>query len=119
MEQVLSSLRDEKVSLGVLGAVFVLLFYAYAWANDEYAKQSDFDELKELIINHTEEFRINNASQIIRDLKTDIRIAEATRDPDAPDVELKRLREQLEHAEDYKRCLVERRPNCKHLKDVE
>lgn len=116
MDQVLGGLKDEKISLAVLGFVVATAMYAYAWAEDKYASASEVQQLKTLIIDHTEEFRINNASQIIRDLKTDIRIAKATA---APEVEMDRLNEQLEHAEIYKDCLVQRRPNCKHLKDIE
>ena len=116
MDKAFSSLKDEKVSLSVLGFVMMTIVWAYSWADGQYAKQSEFDELKSMIVDHTEEFRINNASQIIRDLKTDLRIAKATA---APDIELNRLEEQLEHAEEYKACLVRRQPNCKHLRDVE
>jgi type II secretory pathway pseudopilin PulG len=116
MEELMGGLKDQKISLAVLGLVATALVYAYAWADDKFASQSEVEQLKTLIIDHTEEFRINNASQIIRDLKTDIRIAKAT---NAPEVELRRLDEQLHHAEQYKECLVLRRPNCKHLRDVE
>jgi len=111
-----SNLKDEKVSLSVLASLIATVIWAYSWADEEYAKQSEFDSLRGLMVSHTEEFRINNASQIIRDLKTDLRIARAT---GATGYELERLTDQLEHAEEYKACLVARRPNCQHLKEPE
>lgn len=116
METAMGTLKDEKVSVAVLVLVGAAMVYMHAWASDKYVEQTEFNQLKTLMIDHTEEYRINNASQIIRDLKTDIRIAKATQ---APEYDLDRLQEQLEHAEQYKACLVNRQPNCKHLKDVE
>jgi hypothetical protein len=119
MEQAVRGLKDEKVSLSVLVVVVFLGYQMWVWADGEHnglVERSDFDQLKTLMVNHTEEYRINNASQIIRDLKTDLRIAKATA---APDIEVNRLEEELEHAEEYKVCLVRRQPNCEHLRDVE
>lgn len=116
MDELIGGLKDQKISIAVLGLCVSAMIYAYAWADEKFASQSELKQLTQLVIDHTEEFRINNASQVIRDLKTDLRIAKATA---APETELHRLNEQLEHAEEYKDCLVSRRPNCRHLKDIE
>jgi len=116
MSSTVGTLKDEKISMAAIGFVCAAIVYAYAWADEKYVERSEFLSLQELIVDHTEEYRINNASQVIRDLKTNIRIAKATQ---APEFDLDRLQEQLKHAEEYKTCLVSRQPNCKHLKDVE
>lgn len=111
MEQLVGFLQ-KRPSGSTFIFIMLICFAAYAWAGEEFVRKTEFNELKTLMVSHTEEFRINNASQIIRDLKTDIRIAKAT---SAPVVEVDRLEDQLDHAERYKDCLVDRKPNCKHL----
>jgi hypothetical protein len=116
MEQIFGALKEEKVSVAMIVVVVAGTFWMHSWASEKYVEKTEFQQLSKLMIDHTEEYRINNASQIIRDLKTNIRIAKATQ---APEFDLDRLEEELEHAEQYKKCLVDRRPNCKHLRDVE
>lgn len=112
MEEVGNVLRNEKISFSLLAIIVLVLAYAYTWAGDEFVKQTEFNELRTLMVDHNEEFRIVTASQVIRALKSDIRIAKAT---DAPESEMIRLIEELQAAELYKSCLINREPNCQHL----
>lgn len=124
MEQAIGALKDEKVSLSVLVVGVLLAYYGYTWAGQEFVDRDDFNahteeveskltQLTSTVNAHVEEYRIVEASRVIRDLKRDIQIAEAT---SAPTAQIEKLREELGHAEDYKRCLIGRLPNCKHLR---
>ena len=124
MEQLVGALKDEKVSLSVLVLAGLMAYYGYGWANDQFVDKESFDDHTEEVTNkldalttsmnaHVEEYRIVEASRVIRDLKRDIQLAIAT---EAPEREVQELREDLEHAEDYKRCLIGRKPNCQHLR---
>lgn len=115
MEQGLGILKNEKVSLAFLISVMSMAVYAYAWANENFVKQQDFDELKSLLVNHTEEFRITDAAQIVRDLQLQKQVALAT---GKPEEEIQHIDADIEQAQAYKSCLIDQRPNCKHLKPV-
>lgn len=124
MEQAIGALKDEKVSLSLLGLVVMIAWYAHAWATEEFVDKQQFDEhtqevenkldtLQTVINQHVEEYRIVEASRVIRDLKRDIQLAETI---ESPAREVAELKEELRHAEEYKRCLVGRLPNCQHLR---
>jgi hypothetical protein len=115
MEQGLGILKNEKVSLAFLVSVLSMAIYAYAWANESFVKQQDFDELKSLLVNHTEEFRITDAAQIVRDLQLQRQVALAT---GKPEEEITDIDDDIRAAQAYKSCLIEQKPNCKHLKPV-
>lgn len=116
MEQALGVLRNEKISAGLLAALIVSLWAIHAWANDEFVKKSEFQELTTLMVAHTEEFRIVNASQLIRDLEMKREIAEATAKSDS---EIEHLDEEINEAKTYRKCLIDRKPNCIHIKPPE
>ena len=115
MEQGLGVLKNEKVSLAFLVSALSMVVYAYAWANENFVKQQDFDELKSLLVNHTEEFRITDAAQIVRDLQLQKQVALAT---GKPQEEIGHIDDDIRAAQAYKSCLIEQKPNCKHLKPV-
>ena len=115
MEQTMGVLKNEKVSLAFLVSILSMAVYAYAWASDNFVHQQEFDELKSLLITHTEEFRITDAAQIIRDLQLQKQIAVATgKTPN----EISHIDEELRQATAYKNCLIKQEPNCKHMKPV-
>jgi hypothetical protein len=116
MEQIIGALRNEKISAGVLVAMIGIAWWAYSWAEDKFVNQGEFTALQQTVNEGFESIEINDAGQVIRDIKLEILITKATQ---GPDKELKRLGDQLKHAEEYKACLVGRRPNCRHLKEVE
>ena len=119
MEQVIGGLKDEKISLSLLGIMVLIAWYSFTWANEQHGdlvKRSEFDELSKLMIEHTEEFRIVNASQIIRDFELQLQVAEATGRSQA---EIIHIEEEIAQAKRYRSCLIDRRPNCKHLKPPE
>lgn len=115
MEQGLGVLKNEKVSWAFLVSIMSLVVYTYAWANESFVKQRDFDELKSILVSHTEEFRITEAAQIVRDLQLQKQVALAT---GKPETEILDIDEEIQQATAYKTCLIDRRPNCKHLKPV-
>jgi hypothetical protein len=115
MEQGLGVLKNEKVSWAFLVSIMSLVVYTYAWANESFVKQRDFDELKSILVSHTEEFRITEAAQIVRDLQLQKQVALAT---GKPETEIAHIDEEIQQATAYKTCLIDRRPNCKHLKPV-
>ena len=116
MEQVIGALKNEKISAGVLVALIGIAWWAHSWAEEEFVKRGEFSELRTTVTDGFESIEINDAGQIIRDIKLELLITRATQG--APS-ELKRLDDQLSHAQAYKQCLIERKPNCQHLKDVE
>lgn len=143
MEQIVGGLREQRVTLTLTVALIILAGFAgYIWADDqhgEFQTKSEAEaatrELKseiernrrtsEEILQKTEahirdfdslveETRIEYAINSVRDAKRDVRLAQ--NDPNISDRELNELRETLDHAEAYKDCLIERRPNCRHLR---
>lgn len=116
MEQAIGALKDEKISLSLLGLVVAIAWWSYGWANEEFAKKQDVDDLKTLMVTHTEEFRIVNASQIIRDLELQLQLSEATNQDIGV---INHLKEEIADAKQYRRCLVDRKPNCQYLKPPE
>ena len=144
MEQLVGPLKDQRVTLGVVFALAVVLGYVgYLWADNTHAdlltraeSAAETQELKsqidengrtaqqalsllqeqnKLLHAHVEDFAITMASQAVKDAKSEIRVAESN--PNITDRELRFLQEELEHAEEYKACLVKRGSNCKHLRD--
>lgn len=116
VEQVTSSLKNEKVSLSVLALLGMCAVWMYGWANEEFVRQSEFKELNDLMVTHTEEFRITNASQIIRDLELQLQIAQAA---DSSSGVIQHIEGEIQEAKVYRKCLIERRPNCYHMKPPE
>jgi hypothetical protein len=109
MEQLLGVLKNEKISASVMVVMILVAWWAHAWAEEEFASKSEVTE-------GFENIEINDAGQIIRDIKLEVLITKAT---SGDTTRLSNLAEELEHAKAYKLCLVERKPNCQHLKEVE
>lgn len=119
MEQLIGGLKNEKISLSLLALVCAVAWYSFTWANEKHedlVKRHEFDRLKTLMVEHTEEFRIVSASQIIRDLELQLQLAEATGQPDN---QIDHINNEIVEAKSYRRCLIERLPNCRHLKPPE
>ena len=116
MEQVIGGLKDEKISLSLLAVMILIAWYSFAWANEEFVKKDEFDKLTRIMTEHTEEFRITNASQIIRDLELQLQVARVSNRSDG---EIQHLEEEIAEARLYRRCLIDRKPNCQHLKPPE
>ena len=116
MEQLMKILKDERPSGAILIILLLAAIAAYAWATDEFVARGEFEVLQETVDDGFERIEINNASQVIRDTKLKILVTGATTDSES---EMSRLSEELLAAEAYKTCLVERKPNCEHLKEVE
>ena len=115
----MGGLMEQRISVGLALGVVFSLYYMFTWASGEHAdliKKSDFDELKNLMLGHTEEFRIVTASQIVRDKEMQLQIALATGKSDG---EMKHIQNELSAARMYKACLIEQKPNCQHLKPPE
>jgi hypothetical protein len=124
MEQATRGLKDEKISISVLALLIMIVVYSYTWANEEFVDKKVFEDhthdvqkkldgLATTINAHVEEYRIVEASRVIRDLKRDIQMGESLNESPR---EINQLKEELRHAEEYKRCLVSRQPNCQHLR---
>ena len=123
MDKGIGALKDEKISLGVLVIGAFAFYHLYTWADDNHNQlvkrpqfEQEIEKLTKLMTDHTEEFRITNASQIIRDLEMQLQIAEATSRTEA---EINHLKIEISNAKMYRTCLIDRRPNCKHLKPPE
>jgi hypothetical protein len=116
MEQILGAIKNEKVSSSVLVLLVAVAWWAHSWAEEEFVKKGEFSELQNSVSGGFESIEINDAGQIIRDIKLEILITKATSDDTT---RLSDLDEELEHAKAYKQCLVKQEPNCQHLKEVE
>jgi hypothetical protein len=116
MEALMGILKNEKISSTVLVLILVGAWWSYSWANDEFVNKGDFNKLTTLITTHVEDMQIVNASQLIRDKELAYRICEATGDTPG---ELKNLSDQIIQAKQYRNCLINKQPNCKHLKPPE
>lgn len=117
MEQTIGALRNEKVSAFVMIVLCLSLWKGFLWAGEEHAdlvNKVEFNELKTLLVDHAEDFQISSASNAISDKELEIRICKAT---NGTEEELARLNGELAKAQRYKACLVDRRPNCTHLRD--
>lgn len=119
MDHATNILKDEK-GTAVLGLVIIFLFYhAFIWASDKHdglVQMEQFETLENKVESGFENAELNDASQAIRLLKIDLRIAKAT---GATDTELASMEEGITAAKAYKQCLVHRDPNCEHLKNPE
>lgn len=134
LESAMKILKNERISGGALILMGAALFSMYAWADtahnildensktrhqqniEEMVSKEEFEELQATVDVGFEEINLNDASAEIRDIKLSRQIAQAT---GAGDDEVARIEDQLNHAKAYKSCLVERRPNCDHLREVE
>jgi hypothetical protein len=116
MEQILGVIKNEKISASVMVVLIGVAWWAHAWAEEVFVKKGEFDTLQTTVTDGFESIEINDAGQIIRDIKLEILITKATQ---GSQEEKDRLADKLEHALAYKQCLVERKPNCRHLKEVE
>lgn len=123
MSDLLEAVKKEKISSGVLILVATLAVYAVGFADERYVKKEDLtpvqeqiDRIEQVQAEHVEEFKIVSATNAISDIKRDIVLAQAT---GASESDILRLEDELEHKEEYKRCLVRQEPNCKHLWDAE
>ena len=77
---------------------------------------AEFNELMKMTVTHTEEFRIVTASQLIRDYEMQLQIAAAT---GRTENEVQHIERDIIEARTYRQCLIERKPNCQHLKPPE
>jgi hypothetical protein len=116
VEQAIKLLKSERISGGALVLLAATLFWVHAWASDEFAKVEDLEKLQTTVDEGFESIAINDASQEIRDIKLSLQVAKATT---ADKDDLARIQDQLTHAIDYKKCLVDRGTNCEHLREVE
>ena len=116
MEQILGVVKSEKISAGVLVLLVAIAWWAHGWASEEFVKKGEFSKLQTTVNDGFESIEINDAGQIIRDVKLEILITKAT---NGSAKELSDLADELGHALAYKQCLVDQGPNCQHLKDVE
>ncbi len=116
MEQFLAMLKNERPSGSILVIILLVGFGAYAWADKEFVKIDEFETLQTTVTEGFESIEIHAASQVIRDVKMRIMLTKAA---DGSETELTNLDDELIAARSYKRCLVEEKPNCKHLKEAE
>jgi len=118
-ETLMGGLKDERISIGIMGVLLGIVYYAHAWANDEHKNlvgKGDFDKLMTLMVTHTEEFSIVTASQLIRDKELQLELATATGKSAG---EVSRIQTEIQAAKLYRTCLIDQKPNCKHLKPPE
>lgn len=126
----IDNIKEIKVPIGVTIGILACLWYAKTWADTEYVTSDDFArksqeisleiggvssqiaDLVEITEDHVEEFRISEATQVVREAKRDLVMAELSKA--TPD-QKRYLAEQISKAEQYKQCLVRREPNCRHI----
>jgi len=134
MDQLLGVMKNEKVSTGVLGLMLMMAWYAYSWATDvhdtlasenvpraEYQKdqielKKQISEVTDILTAHVKDIQIVNASQLIRDKELALQLAEAA---NATDAQKAHLRQEIEEAKKYRECLIDQKPNCRHIKPPE
>jgi hypothetical protein len=116
VDQVMKIMKSERISMGVLVLFVCSLFIGISWADGRFAKIEDLTTLQHTMELGFESIAINDASAEIRDIKLSMQLAQAV---DPSESTTKRIEEELEHAVDYKKCLVRREPNCEYLREVE
>ena len=130
MEQLISAVKNEKVSASLGVVILLLAYYAMSWANEQHedlVSKDQYDrgqselkvqmsELTSVVRTYIEDQKIVSASQLIRDKELALQVA--SHDDQQP-LEVERLREEIEAAKRYRECLISQRPNCKHLKPPE
>jgi hypothetical protein len=126
----LENLKRSTISIGLLLALAGAVWPATAWfqsfhndfvTKDEAAKQiaqelghieQKVDQNTRTLDDHVEEFRIRMALYRIENLEG--RLYVLRRDNANPEL-VHELEQDLDHAQDYKTCLVAGRRNCQHL----
>lgn len=130
MEQLLGAVRNEKISSTVLAILLIFAYYAIAWANEEHenlvtkeewqrsqsALTEQLSELTQAFRTYADDTTIIAASQLVRDKELQLQIAQATGKLES---EIKAIESEIIAAKRYRTCLIERRPNCKHMKPPE
>lgn len=112
MEQILAALRNERMSASLLVLVGVGVWWVYGWADDRYAHADEVGEIKSLIVQHVEKMEIVVASQLVRDKELALQVAQHSEDK----TQISHLENEVRQAREYRQCLIERRPNCEHMK---
>ena len=116
MDQALTALGDGKRFFYLLIGFLGITIWAYTWANDEFVRKEDFEQLNKLMVEHVGDMQITTASQLIRDKELQLQVARATgQTADS----LEHLEIEIKKAEQYRDCLLESGQNCKHLKPRE
>lgn len=126
----IEAIKEIRVPIGITIGAIACLWYAKAWADKEYVTSDDFAKksqeisleisgvssqitaLVDITEDHVEEFRISEATQVVREAKRDLVMAEIS---NATPDQKRYLAEQVSKAEQYKQCLVNRQPNCRHI----
>lgn len=116
MDQALSVLGDGRRFFYLLLALMGLSFWAYTWADGEFVRKQDFDQLNKLMTEHVDDMQIVTASQFIRDKQLQLQLAHATSQP--PE-QIQGIENEIAKAEKYLDCLLQDGTNCKHLKPRE
>ena len=120
MEQLLALLRNEKLSGTVIVMFLITVWWIHGWAKEEFVDAADFQELKKIIVFHIDDMQIVNASQLIRDKELALQVCKATgKSTGQASPEMERLKREIAQAKAYRQCLIDERPNCKHLKPPE
>lgn len=116
VDQIIGLLKNEKISASIIIMFGFTMWWIYGWAEERYVTRTDFGELKEIMVEHIDDMQIVNASQFIRDKELALTVCIAT---GRPELEIQHLKDEINEAKAYRACLIERRPNCKHLKPPE
>ena len=127
---VMGMLKDEKVSLGILGLIAFIMFRAYGWMDVEFIRrtqaqdateaiQKSVDSMSQMLKGHISDYTIGEAVKEVEQLEGDLWYLKLTASYSGETEETvtleRELRERLRHAVSYRDCLLDNRPNCKHL----
>lgn len=116
MEQAMGAWGSQKVRLGFVAGVILLVWWVHGWAKEEFVTRDEFSELRTIFVEYIDDSRIEDAKKYIRDKQLALQLAEATNEPES---HIATLKGQIKQAEKYRDCLINEEPNCKHHKPPE
>lgn len=135
IEMALQYFKEERMSWGGFSLLILIGYFGYAWATDVHKDLVTREEVDRLMVenkktiektlklleDHVKDFELKSeqdlileATNAVREAKRDLRLAKL--DSSMTPRELREYEEYLTHAQEYKQCLIDRRPNCAHLR---
>jgi hypothetical protein len=130
MDELVGGVRNQKVSIGIIAGVLFLAWNSWQWAFETFSTKAEAAENvhklesmlqsnNNLLQDHIDEYRIGEAIKDVESIEGDLwhlKMHESQAGETAETRALKaEMEKKLDHAIEYRNCLMNQRPNCKHL----
>lgn len=123
-------LKEQKISLGLVFLLAVVLWKGYGWADNTFitrlqaderitSLQTSVEKTNKLLVQYISDESIRDAKERVRELETELYHLDVHEEQAGvtPKTELRRsqIDGELRIAKSYRDCLMRNGPNCKHL----